>query len=493
MKLTINGNLNTYYAQTLCLLFFPGAKFSQSEELTADTPQVHMELLEQGEGVQATIRIQVGDQVAEGTHYASYRRRAAEEGELVRKIAAGKAMIAAGKQMFGAAPPWGLMTGVRPAKIAAGFFERGLSADAVRTALRREFFLNPKKAALLTTITENENKIISAMPQNSCSVYVSIPFCPTRCAYCSFVSSSTKRLLSLIPDYLERLYLEIDEIFETIRQLGLSVTTVYIGGGTPSILDADQLAALLSRINSHVDPATLAEYTLEAGRPDTITEEKVAVAVANGVTRMSINPQTVNDQILAHIGRRHTAEDFFRAYDIARESGIKYINTDLIAGLPGEGYASFSRSMDAMLKLRPENITVHTFCVKKAADIVRQDAGVYERSSGDVEKSVNYSQVQAAMAGYLPYYIYRQKNTVGNLENVGFALPGAEGLYNIYMMEEVHSIFAAGAGAVTKLVRFPENRIKRIFKPKYPYEYLALDFSPEANAARREEILAFFS
>jgi oxygen-independent coproporphyrinogen-3 oxidase len=208
---------------------------------------------------------------------------------------------------------------------------------------------------------------------------------------------------------------------------------------------------------------------------------------------MSINPQTVNDQILAHIGRRHTAEDFFRAYNIARESGIKYINTDLIAGLPGEGYASFSRSMDAMLKLRPENITVHTFCVKKAADIVRQDAGVYVRSSGDVEKSVNYSQVQATMAGYLPYYIYRQKNTVGNLENVGFALPGAEGLYNIYMMEEVHSIFAAGAGAVTKLVRFPENRIKRIFKPKYPYEYLALDFSEQANAERRREILEFFS
>jgi oxygen-independent coproporphyrinogen-3 oxidase len=279
----------------------------------------------------------------------------------------------------------------------------------------------------------------------------------------------------MIDDYLEKLYQDIDRVFENIKKLGLRVLTVYVGGGTPTVLNPQQIAALLGRITSHVDPATLAEFTYDAGRPDTVTEEKMKIITSFGVTRVSVNPQTLNDMVLDSIGRHHNTEDFYRAYNIARESGIKYINTDLIAGLPGESFTSFSRSVDEIIKLRPDNITFHTFCVKKAADILKSGNDVYSRTGGDTGKSVDYSQVAAGLAGYVPYYIYRQKNTVGNFENVGYALDGAEGLYNIYMMEEIHSVFAAGAGAVTKLVAKDRSIIKRAAMPKYPYEYLSTE------------------
>ena len=250
-----------------------------------------------------------------------------------------------------------------------------------------------------------------------------------------------------------------------------------IGGGTPTILTAEQLEKLLSLIDSKVDVNSLEEFTLEGGRPDTITAEKLAVAYNYGITRISVNPQSLNEQVVKSIGRNHTTEEFYRAFEIAKHSGIKCINTDLIAGLPGDNFKHFSATFDKIIALEPENITVHTFCVKKAADILAQNQNVYSIRGGDAGKCVDYSQLRAQAAGYVPYYMYRQKNTVGNYENVGFAQEGTEGLYNIYMMEEVHSILAVGAGAVTKLVEYyPANiastKIIRHFNPKYPYEYL---------------------
>jgi oxygen-independent coproporphyrinogen-3 oxidase len=299
------------------------------------------------------------------------------------------------------------------------------------------------------------------------------------------VSYSSKRLLSWIPDYLERLLSEIRSMFEQINKLGLNVRTIYIGGGTPTILTADQLDLLLSTIADCTDVSKVAEYTLEAGRPDTITADKLKMAVGKSVTRMSVNPQTMNNVILSGIGRSHSADDFLRAYNIARESGMRCINTDLIAGLPGDDFSSFSESFDQILALAPENITVHTFCVTRAAEILRQDGNVYSRYGGDAGKCVDYSQIKSMHAGYKPYYMYRQKNTVGNYENVGFAKDGFEGLYNIYMMEEVHSIFAAGAGAVTKLVQYGgidgKSCITRLANPKYPYEYLSDDKRSSIN------------
>lgn len=473
MKLFIDGDINSYYVQTLCMLFFPGAKFSQEEELTENSDVLSLTMRTSDEGVTAYAEMRSGGKSVKKERFEPYREGFTKV--KTAKIASGVAVLAAGEALFECTPPWGIMTGVRPAKIALPYVQSGMTSSQVRNAMCNEYFLNPKKASLLTDIAEKEAVIIKNTPSDTCSVYISIPFCPTRCAYCSFVSYSTKRLLSMIDDYLEKLYQDIDRVFENIKKLGLRVLTVYVGGGTPTVLNPQQIAALLGRITSHVDPATLAEFTYEAGRPDTVTEEKMKIITSFGVTRVSVNPQTLNDMVLDSIGRHHNTEDFYRAYNIARESGIKYINTDLIAGLPGESFTSFSRSVDEIIKLRPDNITFHTFCVKKAADILKGGNDVYSRTGGDTGKSVDYSQVAAGLAGYVPYYIYRQKNTVGNFENVGYALDGAEGLYNIYMMEEIHSVFAAGAGAVTKLVAKDRSIIKRAAMPKYPYEYLSTE------------------
>lgn len=285
--------------------------------------------------------------------------------------------------------------------------------------------------------------------------------------------------------------MDMEYTFKKIKDLGLRIATVYIGGGTPTILTADQLRALLSKIAELTDVSLLEEYTLESGRPDTITPEKMAVAKEYGVTRVCVNPQSMSDAVLEGIGRSHTAEDFLRAYDIARNSGIANINTDLIVGLPGDNFKTFSATFDKILSLRPENITVHTFCIKKAAEILRQGNNVYSLRGGDAGKCVDYSQLKAQEENYLPYYMYRQKNTVGNLENVGFSLEGHEGLYNVYMMEEVHSIFALGAGAVSKMVDYRPKKggkpvIERLFYPKYPYEYLRDESTQDKMLAMEE-------
>ena len=489
MKLFIEGEINPYYVQTLCLLFFPGAKFSQDEVLTESSDVLSLKMVTSADGVTAYAELKSGGKVAVKERYEPYKEgitkiRAA-------KIASGIAVLAAGEELFECTPPWGIMTGVRPAKIAIPMVEAGLDTEQVIEALSRDYFLNPKKATLLADIAQRESRIIRNTKSNTCSVYISIPFCPSRCAYCSFVSYSTKRLLSMVDDYILKLYDDIDRIFKDIKALGLTVITVYVGGGTPTVLDEKQMTALLSKIMSYVDPSTLLEFTYEAGRPDTVTEEKLRIIKSFGVTRISVNPQTLNDMVLESIGRKHSTKDFYAAYELARKVGIKHINTDLIAGLPGESFSSFSRSVDEIIKLRPDNVTFHTFCVKKAADILKNGDSVYSRSGGDTGKSVDYSQVAAGLAGYVPYYIYRQKNTVGNFENVGYAISGAEGLYNIYMMEEVHSVFAAGAGAVTKLVSADRSLIKRAAMPKYPYEYLSEDMYERAATERTALAMEF--
>lgn len=481
MKLILNGNISPYYVQTLCLIFFPGSKFSENEEITDDVPVVTVDLTEDETTLSARAQIKLGDSVSEGECTETLKKKKTYVD--LGKVVVGKAIFEAGTNLLAHTPSWGILTGIRPSKIARKIFDEGYEPVQIRKILRNEYLLSTKKASLLTNIAINEARIIEALPKDSCSLYISIPFCPTRCAYCSFISFATKRLLSMIPEYLERLLVDIDGVFEVIRERGLRLSTIYIGGGTPTTLSAAQLDKLLSKIDENTDVSLLEEYSLEAGRPDTIDTEKMRVIKEHGVTRISINPQTLNDTVLEGIGRRHTAADFFKAYEVARESGIRCINTDLIAGLPGEGYRSFSRSVDEVLALRPENFTVHTFCVKKAADVAKGGAGIYSAPGGDVLKSVDYSQLRAKSAGYIPYYLYKQKNTVGNLENVGFSLPEYEGKYNIYIMEELHTIFAVGAGSVTKMVDREHGMIERYFMPKYPYEYLSKENS---ETIRRE-------
>lgn len=497
MILNINGNLNRYYAQTLCMLFFPGATFGENEQRSSENPEITFTVIELGDEVNAQVIIKIGDSVSIGRDIA-VRSMCSSRADLT-KIAAGRALFNAGKSMLGYTPPWGILTGIRPAKTASKYLSDGLGILQTKRILRDEYFTNPKKAALAVSVASNEAKLLKKMPSDLCSMYISIPFCPSRCAYCSFVSYTSHKLLSLIDEYLDVLCSDIRAMARTIHMTGRRLATVYIGGGTPTVLDCVQLNKLLSCVEECVDVSSLIEFTLESGRPDTITEEKLKIAKAHGVTRVSVNPQTLSDEILNIIGRRHTCDDFYSAYEMAERSGIRDINVDIIAGLPGDNYRNFSSTVDRITELSPTNITVHTFCVKKASDVLKNNTNIYSPHNDDTAKCVEYSQLRTKLTGYKPYYIYKQKNTVGNLENVGYAKEGHEGYYNIFMMEELHPIFAVGAGAVTKLVHNQgiNEKIQRIFAPKYPYEYLreAKEDATSGNRERamREKILAFFS
>ena len=476
MRLYIEGPVNKYYVQTLCMIYYPGSKFSNDEPEDENTPAMWVTMSKSPEtGVDVKAKLCFRGQTAEAERHYDYREGYTRE--RLEKIAIGDAVTTVCSEIMTYRSSWGMLTGVRPSKVATELLQKGFSKTRIRKELTRDYFVIPKKAALATDVAINEARLVGVPNNRDCSVYISIPFCPSRCAYCSFVSYTSKKLLSLIPAYLDRLVVDLEQTFGLINRLGLKVRTIYIGGGTPTVLDAPQLRYLLSSIKRMTDIEALEEYTMESGRPDTITAEKMAIAREFGVGRVSVNPQTLCDDVQRGIGRAHTTEDFYRAFETVRASGMPVINTDLITGLPGDKFSTFSASFDQIMALRPENVTVHTFCVKKSSELRTSGADVFSMRGGDTGKCVDYSQIKCIQEGYIPYYMYRQKNTVGNFENVGFALPGYEGLYNIYMMEEVHSIFAAGACAVTKLVDYAPRDgspryIERLFNPKYPYEYL---------------------
>ncbi len=476
MILHLDGDVNHYYVQTLCMVFFPGSTFGENEKPEEGIPEITVSVYPDTLGSQtAYVSIKLNDKVCEAVETVRF------DEEIVvstpANIAVGKAIFAAGKELLGHIPPWGILTGIRPAKVAMSLLYAGKGKVRAKKILRDEYFVNPQKAALAVSVASNEIKLLKKMQKKTCSLYISIPFCPSRCSYCSFVSYTTRRLLSMIDEYLEALIVEIREKTALVRKLGLKVVAIYIGGGTPTTLDENQLERLLSEVNRNVDKSSLVEFTLEAGRPDTITKEKLEIAKKYGITRVSVNPQTLNDDLLKEIGRRHSVEDFYNAFTLASECGIRDINVDLIAGLPGDDFKNFSETLDKIIALRPSNITVHSFAVKKAADVLRNNSDIYTISGIEAAKSVYYTQLQTKFADYKPYYMYRQKNTIGNLENVGFSIDGHEGQYNVYMMEDVQTIIGFGAGAVTKLVDYRKptegkSRIKRIFNAKYPYEYL---------------------
>ncbi len=512
LEITGNSGINRNYVQTLCMVFFPGAKFPPDETPSADIPAVKVQSDADDEKNEAYSRVEI--QYKDKTT-RKISRTPLDGGHSGRerniKISVGTAFFEAGRAFFGYMPPWGILTGVRPSKIAAEFIVKGMERDKIRTLMNEEYFVNPKKAALATNVAAREYEILknSGNQTKSCSVYISIPFCPTRCAYCSFVSYSTPRLLSLIPKYVNRLCRDMERLSELIKRLGMNIRTVYIGGGTPTVLTAGQLETLLETAKRCFVSEGAEEFSLEAGRPDTVTEEKLKIARDYGVDRISINPQTLSDDLLSEIGRGHTVKQFYEAYETARKIGFRTINTDVICGLPGDNFYNFSNTVEKILDLRPENITYHTFCVKRSSEFLSWGGKLFDREGGDVGQCVDYAQLKSETSGYLPYYMYRQKNTVGNYENTGYSLPGHEGRYNIYIMEEIHSIFAAGAGAVTKLIdqsrrgeiagfghiseRTGKPPMKRVFMPKYPYEYLAMDESSPEFMRFYDEIEEFLT
>ena len=370
----------------------------------------------------------------------------------------------------GYTPQWGILTGVRPSKLMNTLVSQMGEEEAVRY-FKEKLLVSPQKTDLALSVAKAEEKIMSLSDEKSFSLYVSIPFCPTRCNYCSFVSHSIAQAKRLLPEYVDKLREEIRCTAEIAKSLGLRLESVYWGGGTPTTLSAEQLERICCEIEENFDLSSCREYTIEAGRADTVTPEKLQVIKRHAVTRISVNPQTFNDDVLVSIGRKHTVSDVVDVYTDAREKGFDNINMDLIAGLTGDSFESFCRSVDRAVELGPENITLHTLALKRSSAIVT--GGIDVESGETANKMLSYAAEQFYSHGYLPYYMYRQSRSLGNLENVGWCKEGYECLYNIFMMEECHTILGVGAGAVIKLKEPFGRNIERIFNYKYPYEYIS--------------------
>ncbi len=375
-------------------------------------------------------------------------------------------------KLTGYKPDWGILTGVRPAKLFARYCN-DYGVPYAESFFKNKFLVNDKKLKLCKESVLGEEKIISLSSDNSFSLYLSVPFCPSRCSYCSFVSHSVEKANEIIPQYVEYLCQELKITAQIAKENNLKLETVYMGGGTPTTLSAEQLDLVLGTVNKYFDMSNVCEFTVEAGRPDTINAEKLTAIKNNGVTRISINPQTMNDNVLGVIGRRHTAEDTVNAFNFARNIGFDNINMDLIAGLPTDTFDSFKNTLDAILQLNPENVTVHSLSMKRASTLTANGEYEHIKIGTEASKMVEYALETLSQNGLLPYYMYRQSKTVGNLENVGYSKPGYEGLYNVFIMDETHTILACGASAVTKLKDKTQKNIKRIFNFKYPYEYIS--------------------
>lgn len=385
-------------------------------------------------------------------------------------------------------PEWGILTGVRPAKLYSRFV-KDYGEEFADDYFVNTFKVNGKKLSLCKETFSCEEKIVSLSKDDSFSLYISIPFCPTRCSYCSFVSHSVESAKKLIPQYIEHLCKELKITADIVKNLNLKLETVYIGGGTPTSLNAEELKTIMSAVEENFDLSGIREYTVEAGRPDTITEEKLQVIKNYGATRISINPQTMNDSVLEAIGRRHTAKETVDAFLLARKVGFNNINMDLIAGLPTDNEESFKETINKVIELNPESVTVHSLSMKRSSEL--NVKGLFpETEIGKIaSRMVDFAHDKLAENGILPYYMYRQSKTVGNLENVGYSKEGYECLYNVYIMDETHTILACGASAVTKLREPSGDYIERIFNFKYPYEYID---HFEEMISRKKAIVEFY-
>lgn len=466
MKLFLYGHSFHYEMENLCRLFFHRQKIEVLENCRDfDGPDAALTLVEpDGDGLRLFVRTAIG----------AFRGEAQEcvpadtlPQELERRLA-----ILLFRQLESALhirPRWGILTGVRPVKFLRSLTERYGEEEAARM-FREDYLVTEEKLRLSLITMHNEGVLLARSRADSCSLYVSIPFCPTRCAYCSFVSSTVEKTTKLIPRYVELLCRELEETARVVRNCGLRVESVYFGGGTPTAISAEQLSALLATVNREFDLSHSRELTVEAGRPDTVTREKLEALRAGGVTRISINPQTLSDEVLRRIGRRHTTQQTLDAFRLARECGMDNINMDLIAGLPGDSEEGFRATLDGVLALSPESVTVHTLSLKRSAQIYQDGAG--EAEAETAAAMLDYAQRRLTEEGYLPYYLYRQSRMVGNLENIGWCKHGFESPYNVYIMDETHTILACGAGAATKVKRPGADDLERIFNFKFPYEYI---------------------
>lgn len=460
MNLYVKNHNFHFELENLTRLFFPNEKITVIRDFSEPQPPcIYTEVSDK-----ITISVNIGSFNKSET---AVKKLTDDDNELVSAQLLYKLLC----DFTGLTQPWGILTGVRPVKLLRRLAEESSEEQAVKK-FENDFFVSNEKIALSRETEHNERKILELSKPESFSLYVGIPFCPSRCSYCSFVMASIERAEKLIEPYTKLLCEEIKRTAEIANKLGLRLETVYFGGGTPTTLSAEQLDTVLRTVNKSFDMSTCREFTVEAGRPDTIDIAKLFALKENKVDRISINPQTVNDEVLKTIGRKHTAQQFFDAFELARKCGFDNINTDLIAGLPTDTPESFKNSLDSIVRLSAECITVHTLCMKRASRLTTEGVTLDLQQARDAREMLAYTQNILGQNEYIPYYMYRQSRMVGNLENVGWSKKGFESLYNVYVMDETHTILACGSGGVTKLKRNNPDYLERIFNFKYPYEYI---------------------
>lgn len=460
MNLYVKNHNFHFELENLTRLFFPNEKITVIRDFSEpQPPYIYTEVSDK-----ITISVNIGSFNKSET---VVKKLTDDDNELVSAQLLYKLLC----DFTGLTQPWGILTGVRPVKLLRRLAEESNEEQAVKK-FEKDFFVSNEKIALSRETEHNERKILELSKPESFSLYVGIPFCPSRCSYCSFVMASIERAEKLIEPYTKLLCEEIKRTAEIANKLGLRLETVYFGGGTPTTLSAEQLDTVLGTVNKSFDMSTCREFTVEAGRPDTIDIAKLFALKENNVDRISINPQTVNDEVLKTIGRKHTAQQFFDAFELARKCGFDNINTDLIAGLPTDTPESFKNSLDSIVRLNAECITVHTLCMKRASRLTTEGVTLDLQQARDAREMLAYTQNILGQNEYIPYYMYRQSRMVGNLENVGWSKRGFESLYNVYVMDETHTILACGSGGVTKLKRNNPDYLERIFNFKYPYEYI---------------------
>ena len=457
MNLTLIGHDDLYAVEQLQLAIFPD-----------DTQGQAISALHRGKvWLTANTKITVNGKTAT----ASRRIKAVEETVRSRRRALQQSYYLAATQLLPATPAWGALAGVRPTKITTKHLLEGGSVRSAEKLLQDVYFVTPQRRKLAIDCSLSTAHAASLLDEKDVSLYVGIPFCPTRCAYCSFVSRTVGKRTELITPYLDALLREIRLTGQLLANSGRKVRTIYIGGGTPTTLSCQQMETLLQTIAASFDLSRLIEFTVEGGRPDTLNAEKLRLIAKNGADRMSINPQTMIDSVLRASARPHTAADVLRAYHEAESAGFKAINMDLIAGLPGDTPEGFRHSLDSIAALRPANITVHTLALKKDADLFQRRENL--PSAEAVTEMVSYAEETLRALGYKPYYLYRQKYMSGSFENVGWSRDGLDCLYNIYMMEEVHTIISVGGGSISK-VNLPDGKLVRFPNPKFPEQYIEM-------------------
>ena len=488
MKLSFHGHDEKYAVEQSMLSLFPGEKPVYGPIQPGEDNWAEVTLTESAGYCQAQVALCRGGRTVRQTLDAPLSGDDFQR-EGLRRRAIGRCFFLAARQVLDRDPPWGMLTGVRPVKLPTRFLKAGQTEDQVRDTLTRDYYISPRRTELAIDCAKASLAVSRGLGDDQVSLYIGIPFCPTRCAYCSFVSADVHKALKLVPAYVEALLGELDATGRALAKAGLTIHSLYMGGGTPTTLSAEHLDLVLTRAEQVLPLDRCIEYTVEAGRPDTITMDKLNVLARHGIGRISINPQTLENHVLAAIGRKHDSQAIFDAFAMARAVGFDCINADLIAGLPRDSEDGFRRSLDGMLELGAENITVHTLALKKGSALMTRDEGGTLPPGDEVARMLDYSLDTLRGSGYAPYYLYRQKYMSGALENVGWALPGKESVYNIVMMEELQSVISAGGGGVTKLVDPKSGRILRLPNPKYPHDYMEL--YPKV-LSQKEDILDFY-